>query len=92
MIAAKTTTIGIGTFVILLPLGKHPINVVEEATVVDIISKGRLDLGLGLGYRVQEFEGYGIPSDRPALMDEGLEIIRKAWTEDMFHSKANILI
>ena len=84
-IAAKTTTIRIGTFVILLPLGKHPINVVEEATVVDIISKGRLDLGLGLGYRVQEFEGYGIPrNNRPALMEEGLEIIRKAWTEDMF--------
>ncbi|MEM7540557.1 MAG: LLM class flavin-dependent oxidoreductase [Pseudomonadota bacterium] len=87
-IAARTRTIRIGTFVILLPLGKHPINVVEEATVVDIISKGRLDLGMGLGYRVPEFAGYGIPrEDRASLMDEGLEIIRRAWTEETFDFK-----
>ena len=89
-IAARTTSIRIGTFVILLPLGKHPINVVEEATVVDIISKGRLDLGLGLGYRKAEFAGYGISrEDRPALMEEGLEIIRRAWTEDQFSFKGD---
>ena len=87
-IAARTKTIRIGTFVILLPLGKHAINVVEEATVVDIISKGRLDLGLGLGYRVPEFQGYGIPREnRAQLMDEGLEIIQKAWTEETFSFK-----
>ncbi len=87
-IAARTKAIRIGTFVVLLPLGKHAINVVEEATVVDIISRGRLDLGLGLGYRVPEFEGYGIARDsRASLMDEGLEIIRRAWTEDTFSFK-----
>ena len=87
-IAAQTRAIRIGTFVILLPLGKHPINVVEEATVVDIISKGRLDLGMGLGYRVPEFQGYGVPREhRAKLMDEGLEIMQKAWTEEVFDFK-----
>ncbi|MDP6183052.1 MAG: LLM class flavin-dependent oxidoreductase [Gammaproteobacteria bacterium] len=87
-IAARTATIRIGTFVVLLPLGKHPINVVEEATVVDIISNGRLDLGMGLGYRVPEFQGYGIPREnRAQLMDEGLEIIQRAWTEETFSFK-----
>ena len=87
-IAARTSVIRIGTFVVLLPLGKHPINVVEEATVVDILSNGRLDLGLGLGYRVPEFKGYGISrDDRASLMDEGLEIIQRAWTEETFSFK-----
>ena len=89
-IAMKTTTIRIGTFVILLPLGKHPLQVVEDATTVDIISKGRLDLGLGLGYRVPEYAGYGIPrEERAGRMDEGLEIIQKAWREDTFSFSGN---
>ena len=42
----RTKTIRIGTFVLLLPLGKHPIQVVEDATTVDILCNGRFDLGL----------------------------------------------
>ena len=56
----RTKTIRIGTFVLLLPLGKHPIQVVEDATTVDILCNGRFDLGVGLGYRVPEYKGFGI--------------------------------
>jgi alkanesulfonate monooxygenase SsuD/methylene tetrahydromethanopterin reductase-like flavin-dependent oxidoreductase (luciferase family) len=83
-IAARTERIRIGTFVILLPL-HHPLRVAEDAATVEIISNGRLDLGLGQGYRVEEFEGFGIPrKERGPRLEEGAEIIRRAWTERAF--------
>ncbi len=83
--AQRTKTIRIGTFVLLLPLGKHPVQVVEDATTVDILSNGRFDLGLGLGYRVPEYKGFGISrGERAERMDESLEIIHRAWTQETF--------
>src|SRR5579875_891482 len=83
-IAARTRRIRIGTFVLLLPL-HNPLRVAEDAATVDIISNGRLDLGLGQGYRVPEFTGFGVPrKERGARLEEGTEIIRRAWTEDGF--------
>ncbi len=83
-IAARTRRIRIGTFVLLLPL-HNPLRVAEDAATVDIISNGRLDLGLGQGYRVPEFAGFGVPrKERGARLEEGTEIIRRAWTEDGF--------
>src|SRR5207248_48543 len=50
-----------------------------------IISNGRLILGLGLGYREEEFRGFGVPADRMGeVMDEALEIVLRAWTEAEF--------
>ena len=84
-LAMRTQKIRIGTFVMLLPLGKHPVQVAEDATTVDILSNGRLDLGLGLGYRREEFAGYGVSrKQRRGRMEEGLEIIRRAWSEETF--------
>ncbi len=78
-VAARTTRIRIGTSVLLLPL-YHPVRVAEDAATIDIISNGRFELGVGVGYRPQEFKGLGLRSqDRGARMDEGLEIIRALW-------------
>ncbi|MEM7467244.1 MAG: LLM class flavin-dependent oxidoreductase, partial [Pseudomonadota bacterium] len=83
--AQRTTRIRIGTFVMLLPLGKHPVQVAEDATTLDIISNGRFDLGMGLGYRVPEYKGFGIDrGDRAERMDEALEIIHSCMTKERF--------
>jgi alkanesulfonate monooxygenase SsuD/methylene tetrahydromethanopterin reductase-like flavin-dependent oxidoreductase (luciferase family) len=59
-IAQRTSRIRLGTFIIILPF-HHPVRVAEDAATVDILSKGRLDLGVGQGYVVSEFESFGIP-------------------------------
>jgi alkanesulfonate monooxygenase SsuD/methylene tetrahydromethanopterin reductase-like flavin-dependent oxidoreductase (luciferase family) len=75
-IARETTTIRLGTGVILLPL-THPRRVVEEACVVDVLSGGRLTLGLGAGNYPNEFRIFGVPmSKRRRLMDEGVAFVR----------------
>ena len=82
--AAVTSRIRIGTAGIILPL-HNPLRVAEDAAVVDNISNGRFNLGVVLGYRKEEFDGFGIPiNHRPSLMDEGIEVIIKSWTEEKF--------
>jgi alkanesulfonate monooxygenase SsuD/methylene tetrahydromethanopterin reductase-like flavin-dependent oxidoreductase (luciferase family) len=57
----------------------------EDAAVVDILSGGRLDLGIAPGYRTREFEALGVPkSQRGTRTDETIEIIRKAWSGERF--------
>jgi probable F420-dependent oxidoreductase len=81
-IAARTKKIRIGTFVLLLPL-HHPLHVAESAATVDVLSAGRFDLGLGQGYRPQEFDGFNIArNERASRLREGVEIIRRVFTED----------
>jgi probable F420-dependent oxidoreductase len=81
-IAARTSRIRIGTWVLLLPL-HNALRVAEDAATVDVISNGRLDLGMGLGYRIEEFEAFSVDRrHRGRLMDEGVELIRRAWTEE----------
>ena len=81
-VAARTTRVRVGTLILLLPL-HHPLRVAEDAAVVDIISGGRLDLGVAVGYRVKEFEVFQIPHNRRGkLMDEAMEILTRAWVEE----------
>lgn len=82
--AARTKTITIGTRLMLLPL-HHPVRVAEDAAVVDILSNGRFVLGLAVGYRPMEYPVFGVNRrHRPSLMDEGVEIIKRCWTEERF--------
>jgi alkanesulfonate monooxygenase SsuD/methylene tetrahydromethanopterin reductase-like flavin-dependent oxidoreductase (luciferase family) len=81
-IAARTRRLRIGTNVLLLPL-HHPVLVAENAAVLDLVSDGRCTLGVGQGYREQEFRGLGIRrAERPARMEEGLHIVRRCWAAE----------
>ncbi len=76
-VAAKTKTIRIGTAVVILPL-HNPIRVAEDAATVDVISGGRFELGVSVGYKVEENESFGISkTERGRRTSEGLEIIRR---------------
>lgn len=76
-IAARTSRIRIGTFLLLLPL-HNPVRVAEDTATIDVLSEGRFDLGVGLGYRLGEFDDQGIPvKERAVRMQEGLPIIRR---------------
>ena len=83
-IAQRTRRIRLGTFIIILPF-HHPVRVAEDAATVDILSKGRLDLGVGQGYVVSEFESFGIArNQRGGRVEEGMELIRRCFTEENF--------
>lgn len=76
-IGARTERIRIGTSVLLLPL-HDPVRVAEDAATADVVSGGRLELGVAVGYRKGEFEGFGIPSgERAARMEEAVPILRR---------------
>ena len=81
-VAAVTSRIRIGTFVLLMPFF-HPVRLAEDVNCVDIISNGRFDLGLGQGYSAQEFESFCIPRpERSARLAEGIDLLERLWKED----------
>lgn len=83
-LATKTERLKIGTSILILPL-QHPVRLAEDALTVHAISGGRLMLGVGLGYRTVEFEGFGIPiRERKGRLEEGLEILRAAFAGETF--------
>jgi luciferase family oxidoreductase group 1 len=80
-VARLTTTIRLGTGIVVLPF-HNPLRVAEELAFVDNLSGGRLEIGVGRGYRPRELDGYGVKlSDTRAIATEALEIIRQAWTQ-----------
>jgi len=83
-VAQRTRRIRIGTAVVLLPFN-HPLRVAEQASLVDVLSGGRLLLGVGRGYQPNEFEGFGLdPADSREMFLEALEVLRRAFTEENF--------
>lgn len=80
-IAARTRRIRIGTGVLLAPL-RPALDIAEQAAVVDILSGGRLELGLGAGYRLPDFDAYGVDAgERFRLLDERVREVRRLWEE-----------
>ncbi len=80
-LAAKTTRIKLGAAVMVVPL-HHPMRIVENAALVDILSNGRLQLGLGSGYRPYEFEGLGVDFDsRRERQAEAVDLILQGFHE-----------
>src|SRR5688500_12889307 len=81
-IASRTRRIGLGTAVLLLPL-HHPLTVAEEGAMVDVLSGGRLILGVGAGYAPEEFAAFGVSiRERGSRMDEAAALIQRLWTEE----------
>jgi alkanesulfonate monooxygenase SsuD/methylene tetrahydromethanopterin reductase-like flavin-dependent oxidoreductase (luciferase family) len=80
--AARTTRVGIGTAILVAPL-HHPLELAEQAAVVDILSDGRLTIGLGAGYARQEFDAYGADLDhRYGTTDQRVRELRALLDED----------
>jgi alkanesulfonate monooxygenase SsuD/methylene tetrahydromethanopterin reductase-like flavin-dependent oxidoreductase (luciferase family) len=78
-IAARTSTIKIGPAVALAPL-YHPVRFAEECAVLDILSNGRLEIALAIGYRKRETDAYGVDfTHRGSRFDEFLQIVSKLW-------------
>jgi alkanesulfonate monooxygenase SsuD/methylene tetrahydromethanopterin reductase-like flavin-dependent oxidoreductase (luciferase family) len=85
--AQRTRQIRFGTGVILVPF-HHPLRIAEETAVADILTGGRLDVGVGRGTIALHFQGFGVSREESRTrFEEGLEVIVKAWTSDHFEYK-----
>jgi alkanesulfonate monooxygenase SsuD/methylene tetrahydromethanopterin reductase-like flavin-dependent oxidoreductase (luciferase family) len=81
-VAARTSTVRLGTFVLLLPL-HHPLKIAEDVATLDILSNGRFDLGVGAGPMEVECEAFGIKrSEAYARTYEALAVIERLFTEE----------
>jgi alkanesulfonate monooxygenase SsuD/methylene tetrahydromethanopterin reductase-like flavin-dependent oxidoreductase (luciferase family) len=83
-IAARTRRVRIGTAVLLAPL-RPAIQIAEDSTIVDILSNGRFDLGIGAGYRVPEFKLFGADlSKRYSTTDGRARELRAIWSDPAY--------
>lgn len=81
-LAARTQHIRLGTAVVVLPW-HNPVLIAEQVATLDLLTGGRVDFGVGKGYRQAEFDGFCIPIEEATeRFDEAMEIIRKAWTTE----------
>lgn len=80
--AALTSTIGLGTSVLVVPQ-RHPLELANSLASLDRLSGGRLTVGVGVGWSAGEFEALGYRfDDRGERLDEALELWRRVWSED----------
>ena len=81
-VAARTRSIRVGTAVLVLPW-HDPVLLAERAATLDLLSGGRLDFGVGKGYRHSEFAGFCVATqEAEARFDESLAVILQAWSSD----------
>src|SRR6266446_6348862 len=83
-VAARTKRLRVGTSVILLPL-HHPVRVAEDVITLDLVSRGRVVLGVGIGYQASDFSAFAVPmEERAARFEESVEILRLCWAGERF--------
>ncbi len=81
-LAAEAGPMRVGATVLLLPL-LNPVDVAEQVATLDVICEGRFIFGVGLGYREQEYEAFGVQGkERVPRFLESLQVIQRLWTED----------
>ncbi len=77
--AARTKRIRLATGIITLPL-EMPLRVAEDASVLDMLSGGRIEIGVGPGGNLSAFQAFGLdPAARHRLMSDNLDVLRRAW-------------
>jgi alkanesulfonate monooxygenase SsuD/methylene tetrahydromethanopterin reductase-like flavin-dependent oxidoreductase (luciferase family) len=78
-LASRTKTLRLGTAVLVLPW-HNPVLLAEQAATLDLLSGGRVDFGVGKGYRHNEFRGFCIPiEESEARFEEALDLITRSW-------------
>ena len=83
-IAARTRNVRLATDILLLPL-YHAVRLAEDLATIDLISGGRLMLGVGMGYRDEEFEAFGqTRRERVGRTEEGIDVLRGCWGDRPF--------
>ncbi len=88
-LAAHTTTVRLGTAMVLLPQ-RNPVYTAKEVSTLDWLSNGRVDLGVGVGWLEEEFNAVNVPWPRRGKRtDEYLEVLRALWCDDpsSFHGE-----
>lgn len=86
-IAQRTKRVRIGTAIVAVPFN-HPLRTASDFALIDILSHGRLDFGVGRAYQPHEFVGLGVPMDKSReMLAEGLDIILKSWTQERISYK-----
>lgn len=84
VLAERTSTCRIGSYIQILPF-HNPAKLAQELAVLDHHCGGRLDVGFAIGHRPAEFRGFQIsPRTRPSRFEEGIAVLRKAWTGEPF--------
>jgi alkanesulfonate monooxygenase SsuD/methylene tetrahydromethanopterin reductase-like flavin-dependent oxidoreductase (luciferase family) len=89
-IAARTSRVKVGTSIAIAPL-YNPVELAQDAAMLDQLSAGRLFLGLGVGYLTEDYQTVDVPwADRAQRFDETVRIVRQAWTSERFSFKDEI--
>jgi alkanesulfonate monooxygenase SsuD/methylene tetrahydromethanopterin reductase-like flavin-dependent oxidoreductase (luciferase family) len=82
--AARTRRVRFSSDICILPFS-HPLRLAEDLAVLDNLSGGRVEIGVGMGYAPHEFRGFGIPlPERVSRTEEGLEVLRRCFAGERF--------
>ena len=82
--AARTRRVRFSSDICLLPFS-HPVRLAEDLAVLDNLSGGRIEVGVGMGYAPHEFRGFGVPlPQRLSRTEEGLEVLRRCFAGERF--------